>query len=433
MDDNVRETDDCSIVVIIDSIREKLSRSYASQSSRPISCIYKVHQKIRKMKEDAYTPDMVSIGPYHHGKQNLQAMEDLKVQYLQAVLDRTRDENNLEIYVKALKELEAEARGCYSEPIDLSNKEFIEMMLLDGFFIIELFRKYAHVVESEVRDPIFYTSSMIGRVLRDLVLLENQIPISVLQTLFDLSKDPGSDRLSLIDLALLFFNGLIPDGICKYLCNQENEDMTITHNHLLGLLSFTIDSHYSHRRSKMISLHTSLESLPCVMQLLRFGVKFKRSYTLDSFTDIRFRDGVLEIPPLYIDNYTDSFFRNLIAYEQCRIGGKHSVTSYAIVMDQLIKSIDDVIFLRDRGIIINRLGKGNKVLCLFNDLCSEILDSDFDYRELCEKVNEFCYSRRFWTWKATLVISSASLALFLTAWATVFTTLQFFNVQYKSN
>ena len=38
-------------------------------------CIYKVPSKIRKLNEDAYTPSVVSIGPFHHGHPELQNME----------------------------------------------------------------------------------------------------------------------------------------------------------------------------------------------------------------------------------------------------------------------------------------------------------------------------------------------------------------------
>ncbi|XP_042483063.1 UPF0481 protein At3g47200-like [Macadamia integrifolia] len=416
----------------IDSLRQKLSQR-CNPPLGTTTCIYRVHKRIRKMNEDAYTPEMVSIGPYHRGIENLKPMEDLKLQYTKALLDRTRDGTSLEEYVEALKELEAEARGCYSEPINLSPREFLEMMLLDGFFIIELFRKIARYVPVDDNDPIFYSISKKARVVRDLVLLENQIPISVLQRLFDISKDPN-DSLTLIELALYYFDDLVPQAMHRY----RQNDMNIRHNHLLDLLSYTFS--ISLRTMNLPPLLSSpLESLPCVVELRRSGVKFKKRLTSNSLIDVKFNKGVFEIPLLCITDYTDSFFRNLIAYEQYRFRGTHYITSYAILMDYLINSSDDVAFLRDRGIIMNHLGDDNKVSSLFSNLCNEVTHSDFYYSELCEKVNKY-YNRRFHQWRATLkgdycnnpwtIISvvAAIVLLFLTAWGTVFTTMQVFNV-----
>lgn len=71
-------------------------------------------------------------------------MEDHKWRYLYALL--TRGSNlkvTLDSCVKALRELEHRARLCYEEDINLSSDEFLNIMLVDGGFIIELFLKYA--------------------------------------------------------------------------------------------------------------------------------------------------------------------------------------------------------------------------------------------------------------------------------------------------
>lgn len=44
----------------------------------PECCIYRVPQNIRNVNEDAYTPKEISIGPFHHGKENLKKNEEMK-------------------------------------------------------------------------------------------------------------------------------------------------------------------------------------------------------------------------------------------------------------------------------------------------------------------------------------------------------------------
>jgi len=48
----------------------------------PECCIYKVPTDLRKVNEKAYTPEVISIGPFHHGDERLETMEKLiKVTY----------------------------------------------------------------------------------------------------------------------------------------------------------------------------------------------------------------------------------------------------------------------------------------------------------------------------------------------------------------
>ncbi|XP_042489528.1 UPF0481 protein At3g47200-like [Macadamia integrifolia] len=417
----------------IELIRKRLSPA-SNPSLVPTSCIYRVEKRIRKMNEDAYTPDTISIGPYHRDKQNSQmlAMEDLKSRYVQALLIRTSERISLEDYLKALKKLETEARGCYSELINYEENYFIELMLFDGLFILELFRKYSHDVDVEESDPIFHSNLGRTRVVRDLLLLENQIPMSVLEKLFDLSKDPKVDKKSLIELALNFFEALIPDGMYKY-------KKTINPpKHLLDLLSYTLGS--SLPQVTKLASSTAQESLPCVMELQRSGVKFEKGSEDGSLMDIKFNEGVYEIPPLCVGGYTEAFFRNLIAYEQQGYRGRHHVTSYAILMDYLINSADDVAFLRDREIIKNQLGEDKKVLSLFNNLCTGIFADEFYYGDLCDNVHAY-YNRPCNKWKADfkrdycsspwaiISVVAAILLLFLTICSTVLTALPFFSVK----
>ncbi|GLT52996.1 hypothetical protein SLA2020_262960 [Shorea laevis] len=49
---------------------------------RPECCIYRVPNKLRDVNKEAYTPKLVSIGPFHHGLEELKGMERKKQIYL---------------------------------------------------------------------------------------------------------------------------------------------------------------------------------------------------------------------------------------------------------------------------------------------------------------------------------------------------------------
>ena len=111
----------------------------------PNCCIYKVPQKIRGIKPEAYTPQVVSIGPLHHGDKRFEPMEKLKLGYLKSFLERTN--MKLEDCIGKLREKEGLIRDCYEETKLQSNDDFVTMILIDACFIIEYF------LRSSERDP----------------------------------------------------------------------------------------------------------------------------------------------------------------------------------------------------------------------------------------------------------------------------------------
>ncbi|KAL6659531.1 hypothetical protein ACP70R_003571 [Stipagrostis hirtigluma subsp. patula] len=123
-------------------------------------------------------PSMVAIGPYHHGLPHLQAMEEVKHA---AAYSLCRDSGR-SVYEKILSVV-ADARRCYTADDDaslvarLSDAEFAAMMFLDGCFLLQFL--------ADTGGPLFA-----GRILsagpsfiKDILLLENQIPWVVLEAL----------------------------------------------------------------------------------------------------------------------------------------------------------------------------------------------------------------------------------------------------------
>lgn len=121
--------------------------------------IYRVPKNMRGIYRKAYVPKLISIGPFHYGEKRLQAMEEHKMRYLLRFLgydfdkakgqeERDVEKQNLETVNRleeinaAVKKLEVKARECYSEYFDIGSDEFVQMMVIDGCFLIELLRLY---------------------------------------------------------------------------------------------------------------------------------------------------------------------------------------------------------------------------------------------------------------------------------------------------
>ncbi|GKV29569.1 hypothetical protein SLEP1_g38484 [Rubroshorea leprosula] len=429
--------------------------------------IFKVPNHLRKINAKAYEPLVISIGPYHHGKEHLQAMQLQKMNYLKLALHYT-PENSLEKYVTALKEMEKQIRGFYSENLDrIGGEDLVEMMLLDGFFIIGLISRGRHGLTD------FYWRN----VMRDLLLVENQLPFSVLLKLYSmhvvqdgrLERDP-SDMI--VQNVITYFDRMVPGlpiiPIYARLCHQgifDSEDGLpiirragyLEATHMLALLHDNVTRTRQRLPSsatasfprasspqfpRWLSCLASASSpqfprwLPCLApprkppsrrlipcsasldpvmpeerkwrfirsatELNEAGIKFQKKE--GKLFDIEFQKEVMSIPTLMIDDYTESIFRNFVAYEQ--LHGLYSAkpfTDYITFMDCLINTGKDVELLCRCGVLDNWLGDHEVVATMFNRLRDSVLvsEGDFFYSNIFTRVNEHC-NRKWNLWKANL-------------------------------
>ncbi|XXG86934.1 hypothetical protein AAC387_Pa11g1744 [Persea americana] len=213
------------------SMEEKLASTYRTEPSPFTIC--RVPANLRECDHAAYNPRIVSIGPFHRGKENLQAMEEHKWRYLHKALAFGKGRSNLEKFLKKMKEIETQARNCYSENIQMSSNEFVEMMVLDGCFFIFLVLQRIRSVESDV---LIYGNRWMPRLIKlDMLLLENQLPFFVLECLCELI---GLPRAALRKWALNCFKNCFPEKP-----ELKSSEEHVIH-HLLHLLhvSFQPDS-----------------------------------------------------------------------------------------------------------------------------------------------------------------------------------------------
>lgn len=157
-----------------------MTEEVASPPRDGISCsIFRVPHSIRENKDEAFVPEVISIGPLHYEKRKdeLHAVEERNWGYLLDILSRY-PEGTLERYLAAVKRLEDTARRWYpvSDLIELDSDSFVEMMVLDGCFIIEVFS------QSSTGGSIYHEVQSVWPTLSiDLMKSENQIPFFILQ------------------------------------------------------------------------------------------------------------------------------------------------------------------------------------------------------------------------------------------------------------
>ena len=184
----------------------------------PECCIYRVPKNLRQINKEAYSPMLISIGPFHHGKEEVRDMEKLKVRYLKEFCYRT-GKCQKEI-ARVIEEKEAKIRRCYEEIFDISSEDFVKMVLLDSTFIIELFLR-ANDKDEYKKDYMSSKPLLNCHIRADLILLENQLPFFILEELHKkFSKGRNSDD-SFFTLASKYFT--------LYIKNMPAENNEVLH------------------------------------------------------------------------------------------------------------------------------------------------------------------------------------------------------------
>ena len=359
------------------------------ESTSSISRISKVPNELRRLKKEAYSPQIVSIGPYHHGKGNLPDMEKHKLQYVLHLLHRTTTPvETLDDCGQAIQNLVQRVRGCYAEDIRRSvENKLLQILVVDGCFIFEMFYRRAFPPETNLNDPIANNAWMVSSLEHDLVLLENQIPFFILVKLYNIFQERLNipPEHSLTSLALSFFHLEMDD---------MQKGMSTEPNHLLDLL---------HKvwlpRSDMGQSGSETRGFDrCASELIEAGIQFEKNESRH-LLDIEFdpNDGVIKIPPLSIDA-AESLLRNFIALEQCDISTRtFHISSYALMMRSLIRSSVDVKLLQQKGIIISDLELGGSDWIAIDGVCKNVVFSErFFFNKLCTDVREYRASRFHW-------------------------------------
>lgn len=152
--------------------------------------IYRVPSQLRNVDEAAYTPQTLSIGPFHHGNPKLRDMEAHKKICYERFRNRTlKTEEELRIF---MMDQQKRILDCYAGTFKC-DIDFLNVILVDACFIIELFLSNSEQEHHKANYYIMRSPWLRKSVERDLILFENQLPYFLLQELYDFATPIFSD------------------------------------------------------------------------------------------------------------------------------------------------------------------------------------------------------------------------------------------------
>ncbi|KAL0421523.1 UNVERIFIED_CONTAM: hypothetical protein Slati_3175200 [Sesamum latifolium] len=293
-----------------------------------------------------------------------------------------------------------------------NTSSFLKLMIVDGCFILEILRmRHPSFQDYAPNDPIFSNHGMLyilPFLRRDMLLLENQVPLLVLTKLIEVEKMSSGDEY-LNKLVLEFFHsGPYAQQVRGCL-------------HLLDIYRKSLLVEPRSRQYRLVRLRSwhdtaDVTIIPSATELLDTGIRFQRSKTR-SLKDISFHQNTLRLPEIIVDSETKSKLLNLIAFERFHVGAGSVVSSYIFFLTSLIKGSQDMSLLHSCGIISNGLGNDEDVAEIFNLLRRDAIidpDSRLDmvYKVVSQRLRNH-FRKRLYQWRADLVRT-----YFRSPWAT---------------
>ncbi|XP_031270530.1 UPF0481 protein At3g47200-like [Pistacia vera] len=318
-------------------------------------------------------------------------MEFYKRKCLKDFLERTKV--SLEVFVEFIRKKESKLRAYYAENIALSSHDFVKMILVDASFIFEVLF-VGFFGKRPVNDRVYNKPWLLMDVMNDLFVLENQLPFFILEDLLSLANiEIDHERVSMIKITHKFS--------CEYwdICKIENldEEHYSKVGHFVDFVRIrALPSNLNVRKDSKYT------TIPSVTELHQAGVRFKLSSSTNLF-DIRFNNGILEIPKIKIGAPTECLLRNLLAFEQCNCPANF-INDYVVLMNFLLKSSKDVDLLVKNGIIVNWHRDSEGISILFRnlvELASFHMSGSYYFSSIAADLNSYCEAS-WHKWMATL-------------------------------
>lgn len=378
------------------------------------------HQKIQRLpalllaeeEENDYYPKVVSIGPYHHGKSELAQVEAFKPMAVELLVGNPEEKESL--YRQVLGMI-GEVRNCY-EVTGYSDDYLAQMMLQDASLIIINMALEKQFDENVWDAMIEHLGRLtMATLFHDFFLVENQVPLGVLELL----------------IRLLYGDGIEVEMIYRYVNISifgEHRQRVISSQppplHLLEVMHRVLVSDcveaapeetscngcvvrlFSPRNEATENWATMTHSFRTVTDLKAKGIHFRPSATR-SLKDVEFKSvgfyATLRLPWWFVSPHTKHFFKNLVAYELLPgVRTEPVVVTYVDLMQFLVERAEDVKELRESGVLYHGLRSDEEVLNVYKSINTHGACSHLIFSGVKNRILVHCNSRTN-TWMAELI------------------------------
>lgn len=368
--------------------------------------IPRVPQELLSMKDsqEYFEPAVISLGPYYHGNSKYERMEPVKRNIVRQFFVKWRAPIK-DIYDKIHNQIK-EVRDYYEEQSTdrVADEELTFMMLIDGalLFVCLLYPSsfYPEVTVTERKS-----------FLRDLVLLENQIPFMVIKVFVESIR--GLNR-RLLSFGCCSFNISFP-------VSKWGSEMGTAVDHLLHKLQLAQRSTAGDGKANKPGLFELFRNN--VREIVAKGIHLKPGRP-GIFDSVSFSSGCiygeLIMPPLFMDEFTLQHLSNLIAYEKSQGDNncQYVVTSYINFLDSLIDGVEDILELQSAGIVSFSKLSPHEEEHLFNfvkEIASPLVPCSGNYHLVSEMIKGHMETK--WKTKIGTWVTEVRMVYFRSPWS----------------
>lgn len=390
----------------------------------------KVPLRLRKSKgSEDFDPAVISFGPYHHGKRELQEIETIKDEAMLKFIKES-GKSFPEFYYKVRNMImNNDTRACY---VDCSKEKYCDdtlalIMLRDGCLISYFLDIVVDKKWDKVSELFVNHGNLLGyiSVTRDMIKLENQIPLAVLELLMSLRYN----NEKVVPKMIKQFFYLVFWGISLEEVPEDKDEESQAHCLLECILKEFSKKNspksqalcfnfvpFANSSKKEPDLIDDIPSYRSLSELKAKGIHFKpinsSSHSLKkrksfSVFDIEFIPGFfysqLKLPPLILGPVLVILWNNLIAFELSPACKTNIVfVSYISFLNALIANPDDVKELRSKRILLNFAGSDEEMFKFFKEISTGSVQDLSIYRHIREDIEKHCRSKTR-TWVAEII------------------------------
>ncbi|KAF8014166.1 hypothetical protein BT93_H0108 [Corymbia citriodora subsp. variegata] len=147
-------------------------------------------------KPEAYTPQLVGLGPYHHLQPQLTEMERVKLDVVKKLHKEFHHLSVAELASK-LSELDLSIRACYHKFLDMESDMLLWIMTVDSLFLF--YQVCQHGINKDFLELSPFSQGLADNtgkklpdatIRRDVMMLENQIPIFFVEKMLTVGCEP---------------------------------------------------------------------------------------------------------------------------------------------------------------------------------------------------------------------------------------------------
>nr|XP_043623448.1 putative UPF0481 protein At3g02645 [Erigeron canadensis] len=413
----------------VDQIRQTLKTQLSVAIDTPSVSIFSVPKILKEEKLEAYEPQLIGLGPKHHFQTELyERMQQNKLTAVKRVLKPLQIPDIEDQIADKIKQVLPVVSACYDRYPEVEDEALAWLFAIDGLLLLDQLTAY-----------IDYGLAIDEK---DLIMLENQIPLIVLKEIHKAICGENADGEDFWESKFRYF--------CKsnspFLLSKEN----IEFNRVNHLLDYMYQSIVNNEKSSSMSVSfrkpgsvpdvkpateelleaviqaaglipgakpflgilesiekllyesnddkTSIQEIrvPSVSELRDIaGVNFRLSPGDEGIRNVGYIDGLCYLPVITLNFDSEVILRNLVAYEKLMTKNSYmggfglELTEYVDFMCGIIDNAKDVKLLREEKIIQGNL-RDEEIVALFNGIGRSLgnMSGESNFRKTVAELNK---------------------------------------------